>query len=604
MGALLVVSSPEPPELRAERLRAMAQRSPHRGTLQQAPQVLPGLTLGIQARHDEASFSTRTDPLVAIDGRVYPSTGDDPTSGALSADTLAELWQAHGQAALSRLDGQYALCVVDPTAESAFVCVSLMMTRALHVASGCDALVIASEIRQCLAGARLERRLDAEQVALCFWFSGPVLQREKTEYQGIERLLSPMVYRVRPGCPNLTTVGRYWTPPAILAPRSLDSDPPIAERLVMSLGRAVSTLTGKVGQSLSAGHDSGLLWAIARRTPPRCGAPSKYSLTWPGDPDDERPHLQAMLADAGETATFIDAPSADPSELFEEHINTLDRIPIAQNLRFATLLARHMAQDGVTQHLIGAGAEAALMVESTYLADLLRAGRFLRFFQDILRFHPYSKHSYSSPARLRYLLASALAPRGSSLRSWLQRLRRHELPSGVGAPWQPLCQDAARQLDRSLAQGGYGRGRRLFQIEHDTLLTGIESVNQVFEHYGIENIAPYTYRTVIDTGIQTPAERLCRGRFGKQAHRDAAAFALGKNPAWPTSKLIASALSIAAPCLHEALGPLPRWRLTELGVIDIDVAREMHRRIGHLQPVALQWNRAPYFERYLREIPT
>jgi hypothetical protein len=202
----------------------------------------------------------------------------------------------------------------------------------------------------------------------------------------------------------------------------------VAERVVTSLEAAISVLDGRLAQSLSAGYDSGLLWAVARRAPPRSGQPRKYSFTWPGSVDDEAQLLRALLSEAGEHAQFIDASTINPIDYIEEHVKTLDRIPSARTTCNATVLAQRLAMDGNSMHLFGLGGEAALMVPPRYLSDLLRAGRLVRLVRDLFRFHPYLLRQQSLPRRLRFLLRQAVIPQGSAL----AKLRPDARLDGVG----------------------------------------------------------------------------------------------------------------------------------------------------------------------------
>lgn len=598
MGALLVVCSTDPVATRARRLRDMEARSPYRGALRMSHAPGGGFSLGIQARHDEATLIESTDLLVGVHGRVYSLATASRTAPPASAALVAALWRQHGMDALSLLDGEYGICVLDAREETAYLCVSLMSSKPLYVAAGVNTVVVASEMRQCLVGANLEARLDPAQIAQGVWLGGPVLERFRTEYQGVDRLLAPKVYRLRPEHAGIAEIGSYWSAPATLSPKELGSRGTVAERVVTSLAAAISVLDGRVAQSLSAGHDSGLLWAVSRRAPPRSGQPRKYSFTWPGSVDDEAQLLRALLSEAGEQAEFIDASTINPIDYMDEHVKMLDRIPSTQTICNGTVLAQRLGADGNSMHLFGIGGEAALMVPPRYLADLLRAGRLVGLVRDLFRFHPYLLRQQSLPRRLRCLLRQALIPQARTL----AKLRPDTRLDGVGQRWLELCREAVSTYDHGLRREGYGRGARLQQIDYHSLFSDNEVIEQTFERQGIENVMPFVYQSVMNIGFEVPAEVLCRGLHDKQAHRDAAASLLGARPAWPKFKLTPAPIDRFEKRLLTDLGDPRGWRLVELDIVNEKRAGHYVERLRQGDQVHMPngWTGVAYAERYLR----
>jgi asparagine synthetase B (glutamine-hydrolysing) len=577
-------------------MRRMVAAAPHRGTLQLAPVLFPNLTVGIQARSNEASLYQAEGLTVAAHGRVIA----EPTSATCKANTtsaavIAERWRTRGRAGLEGLDGEYSLCIVDAHASIVLVCVSLMMTRPLYVAQGDDVLVLAAEIRQCAIGAALERRLDLEQVALCLWIGAPVLDPSRTEYLGIDRILAPSIYRLRHADLALATDGVYWSPPEPLSEQESSSRLSAPKLALGALSRYVSELDGRIGQSLSAGHDSGTLWAVSRAARPRSGMPRKYAMTWPQDVMDEAPAIRAALNAAGEQGIFVDVSRKRTSDFLKEHIETLDRIPLAHTVHNATIIARRMAEDDIDMHLCGLGGEASLLVNPAFLADLARAGRWWRFALHLWRFHPYYVRG-GRGARLRYLLRNAIAPSGSLI----ARIRQRARVNAVGVQWQPLYAAARRTLERDLACGGFSRGGCIVQVRYGSLLMGVETLDQTFERERIETVSPLLTQSLMNIPFETPPEELCRGRYDKQALRDVATLALGDDPGWGTTKLLPLAVESLDPRSLLDLGKPERWRLTELGFVSLVSARATLRALRHGQPLASIWYRVPYFERYLR----
>jgi asparagine synthetase B (glutamine-hydrolysing) len=597
MGALLVVNSVEPTEKRIVRLQTMAHASPHRGRLQLGKELIPGLTVGVQARYGEARLYESDNLLVAVHGRIV-SDEDNPqqTGEENAAKVLARLWLRHGPACLKRIDGEYALCIVDLREAKAFFCVSLLMTRPLYVATRKDVLVLASEMRQCNAGGDIERKLDLEQAALSLWLGCPALERDRTEYHHIDRILSPIVYECCPQTRRLSKTWSYWSPPRQLSKNELTALPSAPDRVLARLTRYLTGVDGRIGRSLSAGHDSGLLFAIGTHMPEGCGTPLNYSLCWSNDPTDERPLIERMLRERGGTTKFIEASACRASDFVDDQVQTLDRIPQGDALSNAALLARHMAADGVQRHLNGALAEATLMVNPAYFADLLRQGRLYTLARHLISFKPFLLQTNSHTQRLRHLLRHALLPHGSQL----ARLRQRRPPLGVGERWRHLCEAGVRALEPSHERHGYSYGERLWQVDYVSLVAGLETWDQIFERQGIENVAPFAYKSLIDIGIETPPETLTRGRYDKQTLRDAATQVLGHDPGWSMRKLLPTVVNTQDPGLLDGLGPERKWRLIELELATPAPLGEACARIRRALPVANVWRRVAYFERYIR----
>jgi hypothetical protein len=114
-------------------------------------------------------------------------------------------------------DGEYAVLVYDKAARALFACVSLMMTRQIYHAAGKlggePCLALASEMRQAAVGAGIAMHFDPEQIVQCLCLNAPTLDRRRTEYHGIDRLLAPGVFRLAAEGGTLREVATYWAPP-------------------------------------------------------------------------------------------------------------------------------------------------------------------------------------------------------------------------------------------------------------------------------------------------------------------------------------------------------------------------------------------------------
>lgn len=596
MGALLMTSLPDPIEARQERLHAMASRSPYRGAL--TIRHLAGFTVGIQARQPgrDASLVERPWGLVAVHARAYDERRDDwHLDGRTSAEVVADLWEELGQAAFAQLDGEYSLCLVDAGAGAAYCCVSLMMTKPLYVAQATAGLVLASDIRQCAAGAYIPQHLDPEQAALVHWFRGPIDDSTRTSYTRIDRLVSPNLYRCRPGGRSLTRTGTYWTAPPHDPTPVRVSEPRAAEPLLQAFSRSLAALPGRIGFLLSAGHDSGLLWAVLQRTQPRAGMPRLYSGAFRGDPYDEIPAVEAMLARVGQRTEIIDVSTALSSAFIDEHVHSLDRIPLAHTFRNTTVMARRLKADGTDYALSGLGAELTILASSLYMLDLLREGQWGAFASDLFRFRPFMLREQSLPRRVRFLLRRFLRAEGSLLhrRQELRRLRC------VGDRWRRRCSDALRSRHWAPSREGSGYAGRPHPARA-SVLTDFDVMEQEFERHGIEHVMPFCYRSIIDIGWRIPQRQLSRGLGEKQALRDCARLALGEEPPWPTYKDLPVLWNRLEPRIITDLGDPASWRLVAEGILEATCAGSQYDEARRSSYVPNGWGRGAYVERYLR----
>jgi asparagine synthetase B (glutamine-hydrolysing) len=438
-------------------------------------------------------------------------------------------------------------------------------------------------------------RLDPAEVAMTYWLGGAVLNRQRTEFQGIDRLLSPQIYRIPANSTALAELGTYYAPPPCLPEQAFANSTRAAEDLIAALQPPLQGLSERTALAFSAGHDSGLMYILARTRPELGLRPPLYGMTHPGSMNDERPGMEALASHFGDAVRFVDAPKVSFEEAMELNLRTADGIVPVSTVAGGVKLARRLVADGGTHCLTGMGAEAALQVFPTYLLDLLRQGRVVAFLRDALRFRPYLTGGAGLPHRLRHLARALLAPKDSVL----GRARERRRVGAAGERWQAMLAEGLDAFISIRRDETYGRTVRLMQLRFHSLMSGTEQAEQLFESHGVSLVQPYAHRQVMDVGLRIPARTLSGGRYDKYLQRSAATLLLGHDPGWPWHKTSAAAVNepISGASI-EALGPPPGWRLVELEILTLEAAREITRNPGTWAALSHLLNHESYLRHY------
>lgn len=568
MGGILAVVSALAVEERKRRLDAMARVSSYRGELR--AWHFNRISIGCQSRSTDATWLETDAVLVVAHGRPYDINSEDPSQPrAQGAALVGRLWAERGMAGLARLDGEYALLIHDKMSGANYACVCLMMGRQLYHGRGTvraePLLVLASEVRQVAAGAGMDLRLDPEQVVQSLCLNGPVLDRRRTEYRGINRLLGPDCYRLDDAAVEPRRLRPSWTPPEPqrLGPAEREMLP---RQVVSSLQAALRAAPVSSGLTLSGGYDSGTLWAVAYADRARRAMPRALSLSLPGMAGDETETVRAMLRRTGQSGRFISAsaePGPETNLRYGQSMPT-DRIPLTMGYEVAARFPFAMREAGLICHMLGIGAEACLTGYPYYLADDLRSGRLLRMAGDWLRLQSYYEPGFGWRARLRLLWSHALVPRGSLLRL----LRRQRPPVPLNRTWMPVFADGLWEFWAERRRHGFARGVQLEQLRHYTLITGVEGHEQLNEQQGIELHMPFLHRRMMEQGLRLPLRELACAVHEKELLRRAATAALGFDPPWPRRKVLPGLVGAQAQAALVALGPTGGWRLIQLGILD------------------------------------
>jgi asparagine synthase (glutamine-hydrolysing) len=219
---------------------------------------------------------------------------------ATDSEVLVHGYEAWGDRVLERLHGMFAFAIWDQRRERLFLARDPFGIKPLHYALLPDGLAFASEIKALLHYPTVDSTLDLQAVWSFLTFGQ--VPAPQTIYRGI-RKLPPGHFMECHG--SRCHVEPYFRLPTGRQPAPEQDNLP--ERLGVLLDEAVRrhlVADVPVGCFLSGGLDSSLIAALAARH--TTGRLKTFSVTFPGQPQDESEYQQRMVAFTGADHTWIE----------------------------------------------------------------------------------------------------------------------------------------------------------------------------------------------------------------------------------------------------------------------------------------------------------
>jgi asparagine synthase (glutamine-hydrolysing) len=356
----------------------MLAAAPHRGSDAEVT-VCGGAFLGVSNApgRREACLTSNRDWAAAFAGRLdnadeladqLRAAGvrvHDPSPSGL----LLAAFQQMGEEAPAVLRGAFAATVTDGRRMWFFR--DQVGFETLFHRDEPEAIFVASEAKQILAGSNAPREPDVEFLEQVFY--DDVEDHTRCAYTGVRRVLANTIVRVDD---HGVRWKRYWQPEPLLESGTFTQDE-VAERFAELMTRSVSRMmTGPDAVSLSGGIDSPGLAAFAAPEHRRRHGTSLAAISaiYPGFPRaDERAYIQ-------EVANFLDLPlhvyEPVPQRLtqLQEWVDLFDgpwatwspvgaeqRLSLARDLGYRTILDGNIAeqvmamQRALVAHLLGQG---------------------------------------------------------------------------------------------------------------------------------------------------------------------------------------------------------------------------------------------------------
>jgi asparagine synthase (glutamine-hydrolysing) len=470
-------------------------------------------TLWIVFNGEIFNYLELRDELVAL-GHVFRTKSD--------TEVIVHAYQAWGDAAFERMNGQWALALWDTRAEKLVLSRDRLGVRPLHLCEHAGRLYFASEVKAIFAAdASIPRAFDPVglEETFTFWSIVP----PQSIYAGVSEL--------EPGHTRTYQRGRV-TDVAYWRPRYADRDDgaplPLADAVRATrdaLERATSLRMLRadvpVGSYLSGGLDSSLVAALGLRA--KGERFQTFSLRFEDAEYDETQFQRQMVAHLGSEHHEVTVARADIARAFPDVIRHTER-PILRTAPAPLFLLSKLVRDaGIKVVLTGEGADE---VFAGY--DLFREAKVRRFWARapgstlrprlLERLYPYLARSpVSQQAMARQFfgqnLASWAAPGFSHDTRWrstaaLKRLFSAEVRDAVARSAAPNV--IARLL--STLPPEFPRWSFLAQdqeLERRTLLAGYLLSSQgdrMLMAHSVEGRFPFLDKDVVALADGLPAE--------------------------------------------------------------------------------------------------
>jgi len=291
-----------------QRLGVMNRAMIHRGPDEEGLHIEPDMRSGIAVRRlsivdpehgSQPLYNEDRSVAVVCNGEIYNHRSlrreleqkGHHFRGHSDCEVLAHLYEEEGLDFLKRLNGMFALAILDSRRQSLLLARDPVGMKHLYWGQTPDGIVFASEVRSLFAAGLVTPRPDWE--ALGNFFSIGWVPSPRTAFQGLRRL-QPGSY-VQLGADGVKQ-GRYWIP-RYQEPEKNRSAQDYSDELKKLLDKAVGThLDADVpaGLFLSGGWDSSLVSLYASR---RSAEPlNSYSLVFPDDPDSDESGFSRQVA--------------------------------------------------------------------------------------------------------------------------------------------------------------------------------------------------------------------------------------------------------------------------------------------------------------------
>ena len=447
---------------------------------------------------------------LAAKGHRFRGTGD--------SEVIPRLYEEHGLAFLSRLNGMFAIALWDSALKRLLLARDRFGIKPLYYSFHGGSFWFASEVKCILAGGGSARVVDPLGVDQLLTF----------EYTASPTTLFEDVRKLPPG--GWVTIGggklhqgRFWSLPAAEPSPVRDVDE-LAGQVRGSILTAVRRQLASdvpLGAFLSGGIDSSILVAAMTEVSPT--PPLTFSIGF-GDPTySELRYARAVAAHCG-TRHHEEILTPDFLSLLPEVISQLDQ-PIADFSVFPTLMVARMARRRVTVALGGDGGDELFGGYDTYRADSLSArlldwqpARLRAAAEWLARSLPLGRGKRGLANQLRRFLEGAALPAEWQHLRWMMFLREEQRAQLYTREFRAQVAGAAEGLVRAVLEDG-GSDRLARQMRCDIRLYLPEDilakVDAMSMATSLEARVPYLDNDVVDLALTIPSELKVRGGVRK-----------------------------------------------------------------------------------------
>ncbi|HEY1892341.1 MAG TPA: asparagine synthase (glutamine-hydrolyzing) [Steroidobacteraceae bacterium] len=527
-----------------ELIGAMCDAMRHRGPDGEGIHLEPGVGLGMR-RLAVLDLVTGDQPVAneagtvraVFNGEIYNyrelraelTAKGHRLRGTGDSEVIPRLYEEHGLAFLSRLNGMFAIALWDSKLQRLLLARDRMGIKPLYYSMHGGNVWFASEVKCLLAAGGSARAIDplgVDQLLTFEYTASPT-----TLFEDVRKLQAGGWLTVSGGKLHQ---GRFWSLPTV-EPAPVSDVAELAERLRDTLLAAVRRQLASdvpLGAFLSGGIDSSILVAAMTEVSP--APPLTFSIGF-GDPSySELRHARTVAAHCG-TRHHEEILTPDYLSLLPEVIGQLDQ-PIADFSVFPTLLVARMARRRVTVALGGDGGDELFGGYDTYRADRLSA-RLLDWQPALMRAAaewlarglPLGKGKRGLANQVRRFLEGARLPSDWQHLRWMVFLRDEQRARLYTREFRAQVTGATEGLVRALLEDG-GSDRLATQMRCDLRLYLPENilakVDAMSMATSLEARVPYLDNEVIDLALAIPSALKVRGGERKWILKRAFAGAL------------------------------------------------------------------------------
>jgi asparagine synthase (glutamine-hydrolysing) len=471
---------------------------------------------------------------------------------SMDGEVILHLWEMEGPAALNRLNGIFAVAMMDSATGELFLGRDPLGVKPLVYAEAHGEIWFASELRALLAmGAPTG---ESDRIALAQFLSFLWIPDPRTPYAGVRS--------VEPG-----TVVR-WTRDDLSASRYCAPLHPVESPLAIHPQDAVQELRGRFGDAVqhqllsdvpialmaSGGVDSSLIWWAAGR-----GVERAYTIEWAGATGEERlsedgAAVRALSELLGTPVSYVpgeQAPSSPPraGDLFADPAHDLARTisERAGNDGFKVLLSGQGGDElfgGYARHRVAPFLQRLRLGQLGTLAEqaIARRGRGLRaeYGTRLARAasepEPFGSYmqlcTYSTPADRARVLGCTEAEVSNDVVWQQHRAVFDALPAGTSFLRRAMALDLAVYLPG----------------------LGLAYNDRASMEHGVEVRVPWLDLDLVRWSLTLPDSVLIRGRRAKWLPKELAARVISPHLAWRAKR------GFAAPAQRVAPGRTPGSR--------------------------------------------
>jgi asparagine synthase (glutamine-hydrolysing) len=363
--------------IEAERLAAMIAMVDHRGPDGRGMHVEPCVGLA-HARLSVIDIAGGAQPMSNEDGSLwitfngeifnYIELRDDLVArghrfkSLSDTEVILHLYEEEGSAAVSKLNGQWALGIWDARARTLFLSRDRLGVRPLFYTVCGDRLIFASEVKALFADPRVSREIDPRGLDDIFTFWTTLAPR--TIFKDVRELSPGSSLTWHDGRITIEPHWRPTFPPRQDAPASRpDALAPISEGTQRETLQALLTEATRlrlrsdvpVGAYLSGGLDSSLVTALAVGL---SAAPVRtFSVSFDDPEFDERRHQQQMVAALGTEHSELRCSGDDIARVFPDVVWHAETPLLRTSPAPLYLLAQMVRDSGYKVVLTGEGAD-------------------------------------------------------------------------------------------------------------------------------------------------------------------------------------------------------------------------------------------------------